>query len=382
MIDLSILIPTRARPDTFEHAFATALAQDHPVEIVVQNNGADPATRAIVEAAGDRRVVYAESAELLPMTENWEAGLRRCSGRYLTVLGDDDGLLADAAALAMQVAAAFGEPEVIAWTPPDYGWPSVAEPGLRNRLILGALAEQVGAEHYESGLVLAALYAGQISVLAAPSIYSAVVHRRLVETACARWGRYFATALPDVHSAVVNLHLTRTFVRLNRPLSVRGSSGNSIGAAFFHDVSASGPRAEFERATAAAGWDPLLPPSTTLELVIANALLGAKALLFPGADGPSLDLGGVAAQVMQGLARGPDAYDRGLADLERLAAQHGLALDPGRLPPRPATGAVARGGLQRGADGAPKLVVNGDHAGIRTIADAVRIARAVLADWR
>src|SRR5579859_4533118 len=99
MIDFSIIIPTKHRPDTFAHALATALSQDDPgVEIVVQNNGADPATRALVEAAGDPRIRYEESAAVLPMSANWERALRRSTGAWITVIGDDDGILPDSCA--------------------------------------------------------------------------------------------------------------------------------------------------------------------------------------------------------------------------------------------------------------------------------------------
>jgi glycosyltransferase involved in cell wall biosynthesis len=49
MTRFSIVIPTPRRPDAPRHAIATAMAQTYEdFEVVVQNNGRDPATEAIV----------------------------------------------------------------------------------------------------------------------------------------------------------------------------------------------------------------------------------------------------------------------------------------------------------------------------------------------
>ena len=92
----SILIPTRDRPVTFRHTLATATSQPgDDYEVVVADNFGSPATRMIVDEymARGRQIVYLRSDQALPMGENWERGLRACSGDYVTVLGDDDGLM-------------------------------------------------------------------------------------------------------------------------------------------------------------------------------------------------------------------------------------------------------------------------------------------------
>jgi glycosyltransferase involved in cell wall biosynthesis len=56
MTRFSLVIPTLRRVDTLEHTLATLLAQDYDdMEIVVQNNGNDPATRELVESTRDAR---------------------------------------------------------------------------------------------------------------------------------------------------------------------------------------------------------------------------------------------------------------------------------------------------------------------------------------
>jgi glycosyltransferase involved in cell wall biosynthesis len=93
----SLVIPTLRRPDTLQHSLATLLRQPRPeVEIIVQNNGDDLATRRLVERVGDERVRHCSSDRVLAMCENWERALDSCRGEWIIFIGDDDGLLPDA----------------------------------------------------------------------------------------------------------------------------------------------------------------------------------------------------------------------------------------------------------------------------------------------
>jgi glycosyltransferase involved in cell wall biosynthesis len=91
----SILIPTRDRPVTFRHALDSVVSQTGSFEIVVADNCSSPAVKLIAEEYANRcpNIKYLRSDTILPMSENWENGLRHCEGEYVTVLGDDDALL-------------------------------------------------------------------------------------------------------------------------------------------------------------------------------------------------------------------------------------------------------------------------------------------------
>ncbi len=385
MIDFSIVIPTKARPDTFAHALASARAQDDPgVEIVVQNNGADPATRALVEAAGDARIRYEETDAVLPMSANWERALRRTAGAWITVIGDDDAILPDACAYLRAWLAERPAVEVVHWRPVDYGWPSMPVPGLRNRLLLHALSHAAESRRLPSKLTLAKLYAQDLDFIELPMIYNSAVHRRVVERAWAGGGRYFATALPDVHSGVANLWLTEIFDKIGRPLTVSGASQHSTGAAYAHPRFDQANRSEFEalNRTAGAAWHPDLFPSTTQEIVIANDLLASKAVLFPDEAAFVLSLPGLAQTIRRSLHRSPDSYPGMVADLIRLAERHGLTDLLAELPPAPTEASVLPPGLWSLPGMAPILVVDCAKAGVANVADAARLTWAMLPPWR
>ena len=128
----SIVIPTRARPDTLRHALRTVLAQtDGDFEVIVHESGDDPATAATVAEFDDPRVRFFKTGEPMRMTENWERALAHVRGDYVLFIGDDDGLLPDACAIAREILNA--KPGfVLSWLPASYFWPRYFDPEMAN----------------------------------------------------------------------------------------------------------------------------------------------------------------------------------------------------------------------------------------------------------
>jgi len=195
----SLVLPTLRRPDTLTHALATLCAQpSDDIEIVVQNNGSDPETQAVVERAKDDRIRYFSTAKVLPMSENWEQALSNSTGDYVTFIGDDDGLLPDACEVA---AAAFdgSELEILSWEPSSFYWPTVADPAWRGhlqvryspRLVVTPLLARPAVER---------VFAFELHYSKLPMIYNSFVARIVTERVRARYGRYFNGTSPDVTS--------------------------------------------------------------------------------------------------------------------------------------------------------------------------------------
>ena len=224
----SVVIPTLRRADTLEHALATVLAQTEPdVQIVIQNNGDDPATRELVERIADPRVHHFSTDETIPMAENWERALANAEGDLITFVGDDDGLLPDACSIA---GAVFddADTEILSWEPFVYFWPSYWTESRRNRLQARVSADfRVAA--VASAPLLQRFFDFQAHYSKLPMIYNSFVSRSLLERVRERHGRYFIGSLPDLSSGVVNAAFCETFLKSERPLSVAGLSGHSTG---------------------------------------------------------------------------------------------------------------------------------------------------------
>ena len=165
----SILIPTRDRPVTFRHALATALLQTgDDFEIVVADNCSSPAVASIVEEAASDKIRYSRTSEILPMTQNWELGLTQCRGEYVTILGDDDGLLPSALQCARLLLNA-SQAKVLNWAPHTYWWPDTIVYWNSNRLIVN-FGE--GAIWYTSRSMIKGFYddtQGYVSEFALPN---------------------------------------------------------------------------------------------------------------------------------------------------------------------------------------------------------------------
>lgn len=377
----SILVPTRDRPATLRHTLATVAAQPgDDYEIVVADNCGGPETRAIVEALEAPAVRYLRSDEVLPMAENWERGLAACSGEYVTVLGDDDGLVPSTLALARRLID-ITRAELISWSPHIYWWPDTIVPWVRNLLVVNP---EDGATQYESREVLKAFYRGAVGFSFIPMIYCAFFHRRLIDEARLRHGGFFVprNAAPDISSGILGLHLTQNFTLSKRPLSIRGNSGKSNGTAqWARSLGAEQREVYFreERIGLQGMIHPTLVPSPNLHIIVASAKLRCKEAYFPEDDALPVDLVEVLKAMIGSLNFEPEAYEDNLRDVEALADKLDIELDPADIPPREAIERRRGWGPSLNQDSSlAKLCVNCDLAGVHHIDDAARLVDALL----
>lgn len=86
----SVLIPAKGRPSYLQDAIQSILLQDDVVaEVLVSNNGADPALRDVVARFGTHKNIrYVEQPSVLNMPVHWETASRLLQGEYVIVLTD------------------------------------------------------------------------------------------------------------------------------------------------------------------------------------------------------------------------------------------------------------------------------------------------------
>ena len=140
----SILIPTRDRGPTFTYALQTVVAQaGNDFEIVVADNASGPDVKEAVDGVKSCPITYVRSDQILPMTDNWIKGLEACKGRYITVLGDDDGLMPSALSIARLVIDKT-KSKLISWNLHNYWWPDSIVEYNRNYLFVKYTDEVTG----------------------------------------------------------------------------------------------------------------------------------------------------------------------------------------------------------------------------------------------
>lgn len=88
---ISVVIPTYGRPQLLAATLDSLRRQAHTdVEVLVCDNGADPSTRAVVEATDDPRFVYISRASNLGIQGNTLAGFAQAKGEFVFKIDDDD----------------------------------------------------------------------------------------------------------------------------------------------------------------------------------------------------------------------------------------------------------------------------------------------------
>jgi len=369
----SLVIPTLQRSDTLRHSLATLVNQVYDdFEIVVQNNGRDGATEAVIDSFDNRRIRHFWSDSVLPMAENWELALANTTGEFVTFVGDDDGLFPDACRLADGILQRTSV-EIVNWRPFCYYWPNYIFPDLRNRLIAD-IDYNVKIRLMSSRHQLQRFYRFILHYSLLPMIYNSFVARKAIQRVIARAGRYFFGVCPDVTSGIVNAESTKEFAFITRPLSMTGISGHSTG----HGVALS-PRGwmspeRVKRSMGVSQVDPRLVPTSNLEIMLANDALLVRDLLFPHDRETEVDFRRLIQSVASSINDRPGFYDSTQEAIETLARQHDIAVSDIAIPrvtnatPQLDCGAVVRG------PGQISFVMDGNALGLNAIDDAIRIA--------
>src|SRR5512139_1823647 len=95
---LSVVIPTRNRSEYARNLIASLQrCRDDRFEVIVRDNSDDAGLGQFVAEMNDSRLVYDFSPERLNMHQNFDQALALARGTYVCALGDDDGILLDAA---------------------------------------------------------------------------------------------------------------------------------------------------------------------------------------------------------------------------------------------------------------------------------------------
>jgi glycosyltransferase involved in cell wall biosynthesis len=375
----SLVIPTLQRSDTLKHALATLVNQNYDdLEIVVQNNGCDADTAAVITGFRDPRVRHFWTDAVLPMVENWETALANTTGEIVTFIGDDDGLFPNACRAAAEIFART-DIEILSWLPFTYYWPNYIHPKMRNRLI-AKVDYDVRIQFISSWNQLKKFYRFMINYSQLPMIYNSFVGRRVIERVKARTGRYFWGISPDVTSGIINAASTEEFVLVTQPLSMTGVSHHSTG----HNAVRSPPgwavpeQVKRELEAGKMSIDARLVPADNLEISIASDALLVRDKFFPDDPRIELDFRLLIQFVASAINERPGFYDATRAAIETLARRHGVALSDIRIPrqtnwlPELICGARAVG---------PRLVqfgMDGNAVGLETIDDAVRLMEQIM----
>ena len=381
----SIIVPTRSRPDTVKYTIESALNQSYnDFEIVIADNNSIPETKEVIDSFTDSRIKYHRSPVSLSMTDNWELGLSHTSGKYVFVLGDDDALMPDGLEIAAQLIDRYQLP-IISWLRHFYAWDSSIVPWLRNHLGINLLQL---AEIRDTRRFLKNFYYRSIGHEELPMIYNSLVHRDLIDIIKRVDGRYFHSHCPDLFSGIVNAYFSDKYLYSYRALSITGTSGHSTGASGLYPSLAN---ADTTSKTIDPYKDiyknyhesilPNRPVSVPIipENVVADVKLSAKDLFFPTDEEMSIDMHYYLRSVAANASRDVSLYDAIIEYAQALAEKYNVPSTELNIPEkRHVVGQQFQGILTNSEGEATHLRINCEQAGIFNVADAAKLALAVL----
>ncbi len=222
----TVILPTLDRAATLADTIRTCLAQqDRDLLILVSDNASTDHTADIVASFSDSRLNYINSGRRLGMAEHWEFSLRHVDSGYVTVVGEDDGLLPGAINSVRQLIAASNS-MAVAWQTIEYGWPDHPVTELRNRL---RIPLSIGAVNVKPKDVVKQFTQHRADCSPLPRITNSFLSMDLIKAYREKnGGVLFAGTDPDLHSAVAVASEVDEFVYCMRPLSIKGagSKGN------------------------------------------------------------------------------------------------------------------------------------------------------------
>ena len=342
----SILIPTRDRPETLVHALATVAAQSgDDFEIVVADNCSREAVKQAVDAVTNCPVVYVRSDSVLTMTENWLKGLAACSGDYITILGDDDGLMPTALDIARRALKTPGR-DLLTWAPNTYNWPNVIVRQWAGFLTVAYTNSLQGIE-LKSQEILKGFWYGLVDLKDLPMLYNSFVHRDLLERTQEKWGSMIPLPhCPDVYSGLFNLCLVDNVFRSLRPLSINGASGSSggfsqvypkLGKKILNKVLNEEGLGTKEATGSRYPVHPTLltknaKAAENFYVHIASLKLFFRDFALPNNQELSIDIPRLIQEILAMINYDPDNYACALAYVQDLATQNNIIIDPAMIP--------------------------------------------------
>ena len=122
---ISVIIPTRERPDTLAKCLKTVVNQDYDnLDIIVSDNFSGPETEEVVRAMNDPRIKYYNTGRRVSMSHNFEFAISKVDEGWISVIGDDDGLLPNSLSRVVDLLESSGL-EALGSICCKYNWPSV-----------------------------------------------------------------------------------------------------------------------------------------------------------------------------------------------------------------------------------------------------------------
>jgi len=229
---ITVVVPTRERLPVLKFCLQTILAQNYQkLEILVSDNCSVDGTGDFVRGLADPRIRYVNTGRRVSMTENWEYALSHIDDGWVTFLGDDDGLIPGSIESLAAIIRST-DCEAITYRACNYVWPGQSGSDI-GRLIVPFPR---GRETRNTADWLQRAMDGRADYSDLPIIYVlGIVSVDLVKRVKSRGQRFFNSRIPDIYASIALARSIKTYLFVNQPFAIIGSSRFSHGASYLEE---------------------------------------------------------------------------------------------------------------------------------------------------
>ena len=227
----SILIPTWNKLEYLKYTIDSLLDQNYEnFELIISDDYSTDGTSDYLLRLKDKRVKLIKPPFKLTQAKNYEFILGHATGEWISIIGDDDGVLPNFFRILDQTIAKLNpEIEAISSKPAFYYWESVND--LYGDRVVDYQNFFKKNEIINSKKSLFYALLGWKDRTDLPMIYtSGLVKKTLVDRIKNKSNNFFFQSIvPDYYSMVAILFETNKFLRLNQPIFWVGASSKSTG---------------------------------------------------------------------------------------------------------------------------------------------------------
>lgn len=235
----SVLLPTRNRLELLKAALYSILNQDfEDWEVIVSDNFSDEDVSGYVLSLNDPRIKCFRTESFVPVTDNWNHALKRSSGDYVIMLGDDDCLMKGCLTAIANLLRDFPNPDFVYTSGFQYAYPGVLSWCLEGSLTVFGNASFLESKKDPFWLsTLEALKLVQdamnFKVKFAYNMQYAIICRKFIEKIKYK-GHFFQTSYPDYYAMTALMLKAERILAYPIPIVTVGISPKSFGFYYFN----------------------------------------------------------------------------------------------------------------------------------------------------
>lgn len=213
------------------HAINSVLqSPNNNFELVISINHSSDNTEESLKIIDDTRIRFIRPKEKLSMAAHYEWCIENARGEWITILGDDDGIMPDFFSYCDYLTNKWEDVKVFSFKRAYFFWPDSED--VFGDTILHYFAnfeEKIRSCKFDLFLVLAGLR----EHYELPQLYTNnLVKKSLIDSIKKKsLGKFYHEVTPDVYSGVAISLSTYSYLKVGKPLFWTGSSPKSMGVA-------------------------------------------------------------------------------------------------------------------------------------------------------